>query len=78
MYVASRGLFSLKPPTVIVPKCVKEDVERLFDVHRKMDNSELKHNLIGMDVGNVHLLQNFSFERDPSAVVLTSLSIVLL
>lgn len=50
MYVASRGLFSLKPPTVIVPKCVKEDVERLFDVHRKMDNSELKHNLIGMDV----------------------------
>ncbi|XP_030472606.1 tRNase Z TRZ1 isoform X2 [Syzygium oleosum] len=51
MYVASRGLFSLKPPTVVVPKCVKEDVERLFEVHRKMDNSKLKHNLIGMDVG---------------------------
>lgn len=55
MYVASRGLFSLKPPTVVVPKCVKEDVERLFEVHRKMDNSKLKHNLIGMDVGNVCL-----------------------
>ncbi|XP_031407569.1 nuclear ribonuclease Z isoform X2 [Punica granatum] len=51
MYVASRGLFSLKPPTVIVPSSVKEDVESLFKVHRKMDGSELKVNLIGMDVG---------------------------
>ncbi|KAK4766651.1 hypothetical protein SAY87_008293 [Trapa incisa] len=51
MYVASRGLFSLKPPTVVVPCSVKEDVERLFEVHRKMDGSELKVNLIGMDVG---------------------------
>lgn len=53
MYVASRGLFSLKPPTVVVPSSVKEDVERLFEVHRKMDGSELKVNLIGMDVGNI-------------------------
>ncbi|KAI4319128.1 hypothetical protein MLD38_032764 [Melastoma candidum] len=51
MYVASRGLFSLKPPTIVVPKCVKEDVERLFEVHRTMDQSELKNNLIGLDVG---------------------------
>ncbi|KAI4319127.1 hypothetical protein MLD38_032764 [Melastoma candidum] len=50
MYVASRGLFSLKPPTIVVPKCVKEDVERLFEVHRTMDQSELKNNLIGLDV----------------------------
>lgn len=55
MYVASRGLFSLKPPTIVVPKAIKEDVERLFDVHRAMDKSELKHNLVALDVGNVHI-----------------------
>lgn len=52
MYVATRGLFSMKPPTIIVPKCIKKDVEQLFEVHRRMDHSELKHNLIGLDVGN--------------------------
>ncbi|KAK4799671.1 hypothetical protein SAY86_025036 [Trapa natans] len=51
MYVASRGMFSFKPPTVVVPCSVKEDVERLFQVNRKMDGFELKVNLIGMDVG---------------------------
>ncbi|XP_060968128.1 nuclear ribonuclease Z isoform X3 [Cannabis sativa] len=50
MYVATRGLYSMKPPTIFVPKCIKEDVEQLFNIHRKMDQSELKHNLIGLDV----------------------------
>lgn len=54
MYVATRGLFSMKPPTIIVPKAIKEDVEKLFDVHRAMDQSELKNNLVGLDVGNVY------------------------
>ncbi|KAL6175539.1 hypothetical protein ACLB2K_052178 [Fragaria x ananassa] len=51
MYVATRGLYGMKPPTIIVPKCIKEVVEELFEVHRKMDQSELKHNLIGLDAG---------------------------
>lgn len=51
MYVATRGLFSMKPPTIFVPKAIKEDVEKLFDVHRAIDQSELKHNLVGLDVG---------------------------
>ncbi|OVA09064.1 hypothetical protein BVC80_9097g149 [Macleaya cordata] len=51
MYVATRGLYNMKPPTVIVPKSIKENVEKLFEVHRAMDHSELKHNLIGLDVG---------------------------
>ncbi|KAM5570688.1 tRNase Z TRZ1 [Rosa sericea] len=51
MYVATRGLYSMKPPTIIVPKCIKEVVKELFEVHRKMDQSELKHNLIGLDAG---------------------------
>lgn len=52
MYVATRGLYGMKPPTIIVPKCIKEVVEELFEVHRKMDQSELKNNLIGLDAGN--------------------------
>ncbi|KAF3437778.1 hypothetical protein FNV43_RR20534 [Rhamnella rubrinervis] len=51
MYVATRGLYGMKPPTIIVPPSIKEDVEKLFEVHRKMDQSELNHNLIALDVG---------------------------
>lgn len=53
MYVATRGLYRMKPPIIIVPKAIKENVEMLFQVHRAMDESELKHNLIGLNVGNV-------------------------
>lgn len=56
MYVATRGLYKMKPPTIIVPTSIKEDVEKLFEVHRKMDQSELNHNLIALDVGNVCLM----------------------
>ncbi|KAM4115451.1 hypothetical protein ACJW30_04G151200 [Castanea mollissima] len=57
MYVATRGLYRMKPPTIIVPKCIKADVEQLFEVHRRMDQSELKHNLIGLDVGEEFYLR---------------------
>lgn len=51
MYVASRGLYNLKPPTVFVPPCIKEDVENLFDIHRTMGQVELKFDLVPLDVG---------------------------
>ncbi|GAB4834092.1 tRNA 3' processing endoribonuclease [Ancistrocladus abbreviatus] len=57
MYVATRGLYSMKPPTIIVPKVIKEHVERLFEVHREIDQSELKHNLVGLDVGEEFCLR---------------------
>ncbi|XP_031252339.1 tRNase Z TRZ1 isoform X1 [Pistacia vera] len=57
MYVATRGLYRMKPPTIIVPTCVKENVEELFNVHRRMDHSELNHNLIGLDVGEEYCLR---------------------
>ncbi|KAB2037935.1 hypothetical protein ES319_D03G110000v1 [Gossypium barbadense] len=57
MYVATRGLYGMKPPTIVVPTCIKEDVKKLFEVHRKMDQSELKHNLIGLDVGEEFFLR---------------------
>lgn len=59
MYVATRGLYSMKPPTIFVPISIKEIVEKLFEVHRAMDLSELKHNLIGLNVG-----EEFQFRRD--------------
>lgn len=52
MYVATRGLYRMSPPTIIVPTVIKESVEKLFEAHRSMDQSELKHTLIGIDVGN--------------------------
>lgn len=51
MYVATRGLYSLKPPTVVVPPGIKEDVERLFDIHRAMGQVELNFDLVALDVG---------------------------
>lgn len=58
MYVATRGLYRMKPPTIIVPKVIKENVEKLFEVHRSMDQSELEHTLIGLDVGEEFCLRN--------------------
>lgn len=51
MYVATRGLYNLKPPTIFVPPCIKEDVEKLFDIHRALSQVELKLDLVALDVG---------------------------
>lgn len=51
MYVAFRGLYNLKPPTVFVPPCIKEDVEKLLDIHRTMSQVELNLDLVALDVG---------------------------
>ncbi|KAJ9567301.1 hypothetical protein OSB04_003267 [Centaurea solstitialis] len=49
MYVATRGLYRMAPPTII---CRKD-----FEAHRAMDQSELKHTLIGLDVGEEFYLR---------------------
>ncbi|XP_010925373.1 nuclear ribonuclease Z isoform X2 [Elaeis guineensis] len=59
MYVATRGLYRMKPPTIFVPVSVKENVEKLFEVHRAMDQSELKHKLVSLDVG-----EEFQIRKD--------------
>ena len=51
MYVATRGLYKMKPPTIFLPPSIKTNVEKLFDVHRSMDQSELKHNLVALEIG---------------------------
>ncbi|GAV62414.1 Lactamase_B_2 domain-containing protein [Cephalotus follicularis] len=58
MYVASRGLYNLKPPTVFVPPCIKEDVEKLFEIHRAMGQVELNFELVALDVGETYELRN--------------------
>ncbi|CAI0399331.1 unnamed protein product [Linum tenue] len=59
MYVATRGLNRMKPPTIIVPTSIKPTVEQLFEVHRQLDGSELRHVLIGLDIG-----EEISIRRD--------------
>ena len=51
MYVASRGLYSLKPPTIFVPPCIKDDVEKLLDIHRSMGQVDLNVDLVPLDIG---------------------------
>lgn len=58
MYVRSRGLRDMKPPTIIVPTPIKMLVEEFLDVSRKLDQSDLKYNLIGLDVGEEFRLRN--------------------
>lgn len=57
MYVATRGLYRMSPPTIIVPKVIVESVEKIFEAHRAMDQSELNHTLIGLDVGEEFYLR---------------------
>ncbi|KAK4423301.1 tRNase Z TRZ2, chloroplastic [Sesamum alatum] len=58
MYIATRGLYSLKPPTVFVPPCIKEDVEKLIDIHRAMGQVELNCDLVALDVGETYEMRN--------------------
>lgn len=58
MYVATRALYSMKPPTVFVPPCIKDDVEKLFNVHRSLTHDELKVDLIPLDIGETFELRN--------------------
>lgn len=51
MYIATRGLYNLKPPTVFVPPCIKDDVEELLQVHRRMSQIELSVELVALDLG---------------------------
>lgn len=61
MYVASRGLYSLSPPTVFVPPCIKEDVEKLLEIHRSMGQVELEVDLVALDVGRLLILVQLFF-----------------
>ncbi|XP_073098962.1 tRNase Z TRZ2, chloroplastic isoform X2 [Elaeis guineensis] len=58
LYLAIRGLYSLKPPTVFVPPCIKEEVEKLLEIHRTMSQTELELELVALDVGETYEIRN--------------------
>lgn len=58
MYIGSRGLYNLKPPTVFVPPCIKDDVEKLLDVHKTLGHVELNCELVALDVGETYEIRN--------------------
>ncbi|TVU09999.1 hypothetical protein EJB05_43501, partial [Eragrostis curvula] len=58
MYIATRGLYNLKPPTVFVPPCIKDDVEEMLEVHRRMSQIELKVELVALDLGETYEIRN--------------------
>ncbi|CAL5063780.1 unnamed protein product [Urochloa decumbens] len=58
MYIATRGLYNLKPPTVFVPPCIKDDVEELLQVHRRMSQIELDVELVALDLGETYEIRN--------------------
>ncbi|KAG0463619.1 hypothetical protein HPP92_019183 [Vanilla planifolia] len=58
MYVATRGLYNLKPPTVFVSPSIKGDVEKLFEIHRLMSQDELKLDLVALDVDETYEMRN--------------------
>ncbi|XP_076904701.1 tRNase Z TRZ2, chloroplastic-like [Bidens hawaiensis] len=58
MYIATRGLYNMSPPTVFVPPSIKDDVEGLIELHRKMGDVELNVDLVALDVGETYELRN--------------------
>ncbi|KAH9761953.1 tRNase Z TRZ1 [Citrus sinensis] len=55
MYIATRGLY--------------QDVEQLFEIHRRMDHSELRHTLVGLDVGEKFCLRKDLFELSKPTII---------
>eukprot|EP00899_Mesostigma_viride_P015937 jgi/Mesvir1/24344/Mv11022-RA.1 len=55
-YVATRSLLGLSPPTLIVPPAVAPALARLMEVHRELDQSELKHTLVPLEIGSEYAL----------------------
>ncbi|KAI4967576.1 hypothetical protein ZWY2020_024630 [Hordeum vulgare] len=58
MYIATRGLYNLKPPTVFVPPCIRDDVEEMLQIHRRMSRIELEVELVALDLGETYEIQN--------------------
>ncbi|KAC9378530.1 hypothetical protein E3N88_45929 [Mikania micrantha] len=48
----------MSPPTVFVPPSIKQDVENLIELHRKMGDVELNLDLVALDIGETYELRN--------------------
>ena len=68
MYVATRSLLSLEPPTVLLPSARSEAFGRFIESLRALDDSELPHEAIGIDPGSRYKMSKL-FEIAPFATV---------
>jgi ribonuclease Z len=57
-HAATRALRHMAPPTYVVPRSEVTQFQALFDVWRRLDRSDLPHELVPIDVGEEHVLPN--------------------
>ncbi|TVU10647.1 hypothetical protein EJB05_44191, partial [Eragrostis curvula] len=57
MYVSAREFLGRSPPTIFIPACLRDLVVQLFEVQRAITRSELKHNLVPLEVGEEYQLR---------------------
>jgi ribonuclease Z len=57
-HTATRALRRQRPPTYVVPRVHAEDFERLFEVWRRLDRSEMPHRTVPLGPGEEHALPN--------------------
>jgi len=55
-HTAMRGLLNVAPPTYVVPHESVDGLKALFDAWRKLDGSELAHELVPLGPGDEHVL----------------------
>lgn len=64
MYVATRGLLKLAPPTVLLPRSRTEAFAAFMDSLRALDDSELNHKAVGIEPGSRYTISKL-FEIAP-------------
>ncbi len=55
-HAATRALLRMKPPTYVVPRVNAGDFERLFEVWRALDRSDMEHRTVALEPGEEHEL----------------------
>lgn len=68
MYIATRGLLKLAPPTVLLPKSRTEAFAAFIDSLRELDDSELNHKAVGIEAGSRFIMSKL-FEIAPFKTV---------
>jgi len=57
-HTSTRSLRNMRPPTYVVPRQYEAQFERLFEVWRGLDHSEMPHRTVAIDPGEEHELKN--------------------
>ena len=57
-HTATRALFGMRPPVYVVPRSNAADLERLFEVWRALDRSDMEHVTVPLEPGEEYVLPN--------------------